>query len=158
VIYTHIGLSTTIRVVTLPWSSENSREDAKDLNFQRPNLLNTCKQVRQEATTLLCKYAVFDLAGFHTRLLLTTRHNQEFFKFVTSIRISTEFASCQSYLHPFALATSGEYKPLTMWLPNLERVYVESKGWTEGKWRGRTRANLRSRCENDTLEVIFSGE
>ncbi|KAI4616894.1 hypothetical protein J4E83_006476 [Alternaria metachromatica] len=153
-IYAYVGLSTTIRVFTLLWSSTISWDDAKELKFQRPNLLSTCKQVRQEATTLICKHAVFDLVGCDAGLLLIPRRSQDFFEFVTSIRIARDFAMVKPS-KPKASANGTVYKPLTRWLPNLERVYVESTGWTHRGGRIRARASLKSRCGNDSLEVII---
>ncbi|KAI4658705.1 uncharacterized protein J4E79_006463 [Alternaria viburni] len=156
-IYTHVGLSTTIEVIVIA----NHMPQAKDwgsakLKVGLPGLLSTCKQIRQEATSLIGKSAILDLSKIDPRSWLEPRCKNKFSELITSVRIDYEFAEVASGVSSLYLGQTIRAKTSpTSWLPSLEKVHVKSWGWRPFEDSEKIKSGLRLWCKQDNLKVIF---
>ncbi|KAI4629103.1 uncharacterized protein J4E87_003364 [Alternaria ethzedia] len=155
-IYAYVGVATTIQVVTRPQTHAKTWKDKKLLKYPQPNLLNTCKQVRQEATSLLYKHALFEFSRCGPLAVLFHHCEDNCCERMTSVRVGSRFL--QFAVRKFVKKDdfwADTYKGTISVLPNVEIVRLVSSPDREWFEDNRVSAALRAWCGNNTPEVIF---
>jgi len=120
-----------------------------------PEMLEVSKQIRQEATSLIWKSAVFDFAGWRNAWWLHLGCKHELGEFATSIRIDYSLAKSLFYANQGSQRYPEEYKSPIRWMPKLERVLITHNEYGLQTDDDRIRAAVRAWCEKDNLEVVF---
>jgi len=117
-----------------------------------PGFVKSCKQIQQEATTLLYSLATFDVTNHSGLFLLDRVFNRNICSLITSIRMSGILACSVMYK-----SYHGLMSPTTPagFLPSLERVHVSEvyQDWKTIK----DSAVLRKWFGHESLEIIFEG-
>ncbi|KAI4714407.1 hypothetical protein J4E89_000087 [Alternaria sp. Ai002NY15] len=155
-IYVYVGAATIIQVVTRSPTPANAEEYTKLLKYPQPDLLNTCKQVRQEGSSLLYKYALFDLSKCSLLAVLFHRCDDNCCERMTSVKVDWRLA--QYAVRKFDNIGDGwpdEHKGTISVLPNVETIRIEAdpiRSWFKDSC---VRTVLRGWCKNDTAEIVF---
>ncbi|KAI4685066.1 hypothetical protein J4E81_008878 [Alternaria sp. BMP 2799] len=155
-IYVYVGAATVIQVVTRSPTPANAEEYTKLLKYQQPDLLNTCKQVRQEGSSLLYKYALFDLSKCSLLAVLFHRCEDNCCERMISVRVRSKLLQrvVQKFLEKDDF-WPDTYKGTISVLPNVEIVRIVSSPDREWFEDNRVSAALRAWCGNNAPEVIF---
>ena len=152
-VYTYVGLATIIRPHRSKTSNPTNRVPIK-YNLQLPGLLSASQQLRQEATPLIYKHALFD---FGVPELCTwppiSICNHKISELITSIRITKSLAINISVRIAKA-RDLGAFKYSNYRLPNLRKIRVGTIE-TSRPWEDIARMGLRVWCGKGDLEVSF---
>ncbi|RYN22680.1 hypothetical protein AA0119_g9952 [Alternaria tenuissima] len=155
-IYTYVGTCTQARV------DVSTQQDTTDplhqwrlvLQFRFPDLLVSCKQIRNEAKTLICKLMTVDTDLASAFGWLHSHCDHEFCKLVSCLRVPRDFAASIA-LDAGARALRFENRRYhTLSLPSLEKIVVKGKM----SMHNRVKVALRRWARNKSLEVVFEEE
>jgi len=129
------------------------------MHFQLPNLLETCKQIRYEASPVLCtQIAVEVLTDDDAWYWLHSNCKHKLCDQVTSLKIlelHAESMELEVYFR-HSHRRLDNIKARTMKLPNLKRVHVMChKGKKAGGFNDWTRKRLRKWFDNEALQIVF---
>lgn len=152
-IYNYIGTCTTIKVdVWTQQATASSHGKTLRLKFQLPALLATCKQIRHEATTLLCKLSTVDTDATTAFGWLHSDCDHAFCALVTCVRVPRDFAVSVARGARARAFRSEDFAYSTVSLPSLEKIIVKGRTMS---MRDGIRAALRRWARNKALEVVF---
>ena len=150
-IYNYIGTCTTIKVDVWIQATASHGKTLR-LKFQLPALLATCKQVRHEATTLLCKLSTVDTDAIAAFGWLHSDCDHAFCALVTCVRVPRDFAVSIARGARARAFRSEDFAYSTVSLPSLEKIIVQGRTTA---MRDGIRVALRRWARNKALEVVF---
>lgn len=151
-IYNYIGTYTTIKVDVWTQQATASHGKTLRLKFQLPALLATCKQVRHEATTLLCKLSTVDTDAIAAFGWLHSDCGHAFCALVTCVRVPRDFAVSIARGARARAFRSEDFAYSTVSLPSLDKIIVKGRTMS---MRDGIRAAQRRWARNKALEVVF---
>ena len=150
-IYNYIGTCTTIKVDVWTQATASHGKTLR-LKFQLPALLATCKQIRHEAKTLLCKLSTVHTDAITAFGWLHSDCDHAFCALVTCVRIPREFAVSVARGARARAFRSEDLAYSTVSLPSLEKIIVQGRTTA---MRDGIRVALRRWARNKALEVVF---